>query len=246
MTEVGPPRDVPVVDRVSVRDELLDGPLDDPQTLRGNLRDLKRTNRWLGGVRLSRRAVDALIGEEVEASILDVGTGAADIPLALVRAAERRSRHWHVTAVDRRGEVIDAARAVSPELASRPDLVLAVADGGSLPYDDGRFDVGHVSLVVHHLEPPEAVALICELARVARVGVVVNDLVRSRLTHAGAWVAAHGLTTNRYTRHDAPLSAQRSYSRSELCALLEAAGLEVVADIGGLAGHRRAFAGVTR
>ena len=33
--------------------ELLDGPLDDPATLAGNLRDLGRVNRWLGGVDLS-------------------------------------------------------------------------------------------------------------------------------------------------------------------------------------------------
>ena len=35
--------------------ELLDGPLDDPAALRGNLRDLRRINRWLGGVRPERR-----------------------------------------------------------------------------------------------------------------------------------------------------------------------------------------------
>ena len=33
-------------------EELLDGPLDDPAALIGNLRDLRRVNRWLGGVSL--------------------------------------------------------------------------------------------------------------------------------------------------------------------------------------------------
>ena len=40
--------------------ELLDGPLDDPAALAGNLRDLRRINRWLGGARLSADAIDAL------------------------------------------------------------------------------------------------------------------------------------------------------------------------------------------
>ena len=38
--------------------ELLDGPLDDPDALRGNLRDLARINRLMGGTAASRRALD--------------------------------------------------------------------------------------------------------------------------------------------------------------------------------------------
>ena len=38
------------MDRRTDATELLDGPLDDPAALAGNLRDLRRVNRWLGGV----------------------------------------------------------------------------------------------------------------------------------------------------------------------------------------------------
>jgi ubiquinone/menaquinone biosynthesis C-methylase UbiE len=224
--------------------ELLDGALDDPETLRGNLRDLGRANRWLGGARLSCRAVDALLAGSEQVSILDVGTGAADIPLALLDVARGRGRRCQVTAVDSRAEVIAAARTAWPALLSTPGLVVDVADGRSLPYADDAFDVAHASLVIHHLEPVEAIEFLRELARVARIGVVVNDLIRSRLTLAGAWMASRLFTLNRYTRHDAPLSARRAYSRTELRDLLEAADLRVVADLGGLAGHRRALAAV--
>jgi ubiquinone/menaquinone biosynthesis C-methylase UbiE len=224
--------------------ELLDGPLDDAATLRGNLRDLERANRWFGGARLSCRAVEALLGDADTARILDVGTGAADIPLALLGAAGRRGRRCHVTAVDSREEVIAAARAVSPALLSTPDLVFEVAVGRSLPYGEGDFDIGHASLVIHHLEPLDAMAFLRELGRVAGLGVVVNDLVRSPLTLAGAWLTSRLFTTNRYTRHDAPLSARRAYSRAELRELLDAAGLRVVAEINGLGGHRQALAAV--
>jgi len=234
-----------VVQRASTEAELLDGPLDDPPALLGNLRDLARVNRWFGGARLSRRAIDVLLDGNEEASILDVGTGAADIPIVLLDTARRRGHRYAVTAVDSRSEVIAAAQAISPGLRSTPDLILEVADGRWLPYGDRAFDVSHSSLVIHHLEPAEAVAYLRELARVAGVGVVVNDLVRSRLTVAGAWLTSHLFTTNRYTRHDAPLSARRAYSRSELVALLDAAALRVVADLGAMAGHRRALVAVS-
>lgn len=230
------------MDRASHAAELLDGPLDDPSALCGNLRDLKRTNRWLGGTSLSCRAVEALVGEMGEVSILDVGTGAADIPLALLDTARHRGRVCRITAVDSRQEVIDAARTVTPMLDSTRDLVLDVVDGRRLPYDDDTFDISHASLVIHHLEPGDAVAFLRELARVARVGIVVNDLIRSHLTLLGAWLTSHLFTTNRYTRHDAPLSARRAYSRTELDGMISEAGLRVSAQCGGLGGHRRAYA----
>src|SRR5919109_1451109 len=50
------------MDRLTGVPELLDGPLDDPDVLIGNLRDLRRVNPWLGGIAPSKTAVDALVG----------------------------------------------------------------------------------------------------------------------------------------------------------------------------------------
>jgi ubiquinone/menaquinone biosynthesis C-methylase UbiE len=226
--------------------ELLDGHLDDPATLRDNLRDLARANRLTGGARLSVRAVSFLVPDLDPLSVLDVGTGAADIPVALLTDARARGRRLTVTAVDSRPEVIDAARAARPGLDRVDGLVLDVADGRALPYSDASFDVAHASLVLHHLEPLEAVAFLGELARVARRGVVVNDLSRRRHTLLGAWLLSRACTRNRYSRHDAPLSARRAYTRSEAVALLARAGLRPVYDVDILIGHRWAIAAVPR
>ena len=49
------------------------------------------------------------------------------------------------------------------------------------------------------------------MARVARLGIVVNDLDRTRLGWLGAWLIGRLLTGNPYTRIDAPLSVRRAY-----------------------------------
>ena len=54
------------------------------------------------------------------------------------------------------------------------------------------------------------------MGRVARLGIVVNDLERGRLGWLGAWLMGHLLTGNRYTRHDAPLSVRRAYRTARL------------------------------
>jgi SAM-dependent methyltransferase len=234
--------------------ELLDGELRDQRLLEGNLRDLRRINRVFGGAALSIRAVRALVEvagdrggthQRGNLRILDVGTGAADIPLALVEA-RGPWRSIHVTAVDSRDEVIAAARRIAPEIAGNHDVTLAVADGRSLPFADGEFHVAHASLVLHHLEPPDAAAFLAELRRVVRLGVVINDLSRGVIPWLGAWIVLHAMTRNVLTLHDGPLSVRRAYTTAEAAALCRGAGLNPVATIQGLAWHRWVVAAVPR
>ncbi len=224
--------------------ERLDGPLDDRATLVGNLRDLRRFNRRLGGVTLSARALEALTADRDELSLLDVGTGGADIPLALIDVWRRRGRRLRVVGIDHRREVIEAAALADPRVSSVDGLELQVTDGVALPYPDRSFDVAHASLVIHHLDPGPAVSLLREMRRVARRGVIVNDLGRSRRAYIGAWVLAHLLSANRFTRYDAPLSVRRAYTPDELSGLLAAAGAREVHRVRGPFGHRWALAAV--
>jgi len=235
-------RTLPTMERHTDAVELLDGPLDDPAGLVANLRDLRRINRWLGGVSLSAAAIDALAAHRHELAMLDVGTGGADIPLALIEQAMRRSRRLTVVAIDSRPEVLAAAVLARPIVATTVGLALHVGDGRSLPYPDRSFDVAHASLVLHHCAPGAAVALLREMARVARLGVVVNDLDRGWLGWAGAWLIGHTLTGNRYTRHDAPLSVRRAYRADEMADMLRSAGLTPVRTIRGAVGQRYAIA----
>jgi len=228
--------------------EHLDGDLEDAATLEGNLADLARINRVLGGARLSIAAVERLVlasdrSPTEPLRVLDVGTGAADIPLALTRADGPWSR-IDMTAVDSRQEVLDAAVRLRPALRSDEDISLVLADGRSLPWPDRAFDVGHASLVLHHLAHRDAIAFLRELGRIARVGVVVNDLARSRLNLLGARILLRLLTRNPWTRHDGVLSVRRAWTRTEAENLLREAGLRPIGAVVGFAAHRWAIAAV--
>jgi SAM-dependent methyltransferase len=231
------------VDRLTGAEELLDGPLDDRRALIGNLRDLARVNRRLGGVGLSARAIDALAPGRSSIDILDVGTGGADIPLALIERGQATGRIVRVTGIDSRPEVLEAAAQADRRVMATGELALHVADGGALPFPDGAFDVVHASLLVHHLEPDAARSTLVEMARVARLGVVLNDLVRGRAAWIGAWALSRLATRNAFTRNDAPLSVRRAYTVAELTALLAAAGVRVERRFDGPFGHRVALAG---
>ena len=224
--------------------ELLDEALDDSDALDGNLRDLGRVNRRLGGVALSAAGIEALAPHATRLSLVDVGTGGADIPAALLERARRQGRALTITALDSRAEIVAAALRVNPELADTRGLILETGDGRRLDFPDRSFDLAHCSLVLHHLEPEAAVELLREMGRVARVGVVINDLDRTRLDLAGALLLAKLATRNRYTRHDGPLSVRRAYRVPEVANLLRSAGLRPVRIFRGPFRHRYAIAAV--
>ena len=227
--------------------EHLDGPLDDLPALDANLRDLRRLNRLFAGVALSRWGVDRLIdGLDRPATILDVGTGGADIPVALLADARWRGRSVEVTAVDSRPEILAAARRARPVLDRVPGLKLALVDAQRLPYPNETFDVGHASLVIHHLDEAEAVRFLAELGRVSRLGVVVNDLDRTQLALAGAWLSGRLLARSRFTRDDAPASVRRAWRPAEVSELLVQAGLRPDVQRLSFAGQRYAIVAVPR
>jgi ubiquinone/menaquinone biosynthesis C-methylase UbiE len=198
--------------------ELLDRGLVRGVELERNLADLARLNRLPGGTAASVAAIRTLGGQR-PLRVLDVGTGAADMPLAFAREG------WEVVAVDSDPGVRELARRAT---ASTERVRVTDGDACALPFGDGGFDVAHASLLVHHLDPPAVVTALAELRRVARLGVVVNDLRRGWLPLLATAAAVAILGTCRATRHDGLLSVRRAYTRPELDALFEAAGLRVI------------------
>ena len=199
--------------------ELLDGDRLDPDALRLNLREMAMLNRLPGGVGASVAAVAGLLNGRADASVLDIGAGAGDFARRL-----RRVHGARVVVADRQEQVLAVARR---NLAGTHGVTLLQADARDLPLPDDSVDVAHASLLIHHLEPPDAVAALAEMRRVAKRGVVVNDLRRGWLPYAITTATVLALARGRYTRHDGLLSARRAYTLPELDDLAAAAGLRV-------------------
>jgi SAM-dependent methyltransferase len=197
--------------------ELMDEPLDPSPELDGNLEDIAFANRWLGGIAPIRREVRRTGAR----TLLDVGSGAADVPHALVRDARARGVDLRATCLDHAPAMLELARR---RTGGDERLTFVHANGDRLPFDDRSFDVVTCTLALHHFEPPAARALLGELRRVARITPIVGDLVRSAVAFAGTWLWANVTTRNRFTRHDAPLSVRRAYTPAEALDLARGGG----------------------
>ena len=217
---------LPELPRVQNAVELLDAPLSSSD-LEESLGDISRLNRYFGGSWVTRSHLVRLLrtrrGEPV--TVLDVGSGGADIPVQLVCWARRRGVSLRVIAVDRNRQILEVARR---RAAAYPEICFVQADGLQLPVMAGGVDAAISSLTLHHLEPDAAPGLLAEMGRASRLGFVVNDLMRSRTAYVLVWLATRLFAWNRMSRHDGPLSVLRAYSAREIGALAERAGVSPV------------------
>lgn len=191
--------------------EHLDDPATDAALRERSLRDVTRANRLFGGTRAVLAEVGALLpllGRS--ATLLDVGTGLADIPARARQLAAARDVQLDVYAVD--GVEALARRA-------RATLGAGVcADARRLPFADASVDVVTCSQVLHHFDDADIPTVLRELQRVARRAVVVSDLRRSWFAAAGFWLVAWPLRFHPVTRHDGFVSVLRGFTTRELAA----------------------------
>jgi ubiquinone/menaquinone biosynthesis C-methylase UbiE len=198
------------------------------QDLQRNLDDLRWLNRYLGSHWLLCTALQRVwrqMGSPRHLRVLDVGTGAGDIPAVMTRWGERRGVSIAVVAVDSHRGVLQYIRSVR---ALPPSITCLQADGLCLPFRARTFDVVLCSTMLHHLDCQQGVALLQSMAAVARYGVVVTDLVRSRLSYYAARLILALMACHEVTRHDGPLSVLRAYSVGEVREMARLAGLTPV------------------
>lgn len=202
----------------SLQAELLDAPHHDIAELAHSLDQVAQANRWLGGNRALYHHLAEWLRPMPTARVLDVGTGNGVTLREVTAWALRRGCTWTGVGVDIGEQTAGLARAAGS------DVVLS--DALRLPFADRSFDLVLCTLTLHHFPDDDAVALVREMARVARRGILVNDLERTRLNYLGARaLAATVWRGNRLTRHDGPLSVSRSFTADELLAVGRRAGL---------------------
>ncbi len=198
----------------------------DLHELRVTLRDVERLNRWFGGTNCVIREVERISRERRIGSairVLDVGSGGADIPRALVRWGVENGLHSRVVACDRHEQIATVAAA---SCDSNRALCVIRADGSAPPFAPRTFDFVTCSLMIHHLAEKEILKLLQALRPLPKHALILCDLERSRRAYAGVWLATRVISRSKLTKHDGPVSVRRAYTMEEISELSRRAGCE--------------------
>ena len=205
--------------------ELLDRPDVAPAEVRKIMETLEKANRHLGGHQLMVESVRQLLGSRRPAllRVLDLGTGLADVPRALVAWARRIGQPITVTAVDRNQKILDLAHAAC---RAWPEINLERHDLRALPYAPNSFDLVLCSLALHHFSAADTAGILRRMRELARHGYIASDLRRNRLAIATTRLVALVPLNSQAFRQDAVQSCRAAFTVQELRTIAQQAELE--------------------
>ena len=209
----------------NLRDELLDLDEASYEEVRDSLNDVQTVNRYLSGYRVLLHHAERFLkshkaGRPV--TIMDAATGSADQPVALAKLARKLKIPVRIFAIDINFKMLKFAREMTREF---PEIELVQCDVLSLPFRENSIDLAVNNLSLHHFPWEKAVAILGAMYKISRLGIIVNDLNRSRIAHATIFLLTRLLTKNRLTRYDAPVSVMNAFTPSEFCDLAQSAGI---------------------
>jgi len=208
----------------------MDDPAVDRDQLDRSLQFIRAINRRLGGTgaalgHLRRWSAGWPAGEVIR--IIDLGTGSADIPLAIVRWARTGGLRVQITAIDAHPTTLDLARQHVKEAlgASQTEIEFLRADALSLMdhFDPGAFDYAHAGMFLHHLDDIEVMTALRVMDRITTRGVIWNDLVRGPVEAVAVRLLT--LAGPAMVKHDALVSVAAGFTRREVLDLASRVGL---------------------
>ena len=202
--------------------EIMDRPQPVTPELEVCLRNLVSLNRWFGGHRLVRKFLEQWFESGRTYQVLDLCTGAGDIPRLMVDWARQNGVTLRIDAVDANASTLEVARRGSE---AYPEIQYLRSD--VLKFETREtYDLVISSLSLHHFSEEDAVAVLRRARDLSHRFVLVGDLERT----LPALLAVQLVTSIFYrlpmTRADAITSVHRAFSFAEFRALAEGAGWE--------------------
>lgn len=202
--------------------ELMDDPALDRLRHVQALRALRRVNRVsLAARRVWREVsrIQAARGGLIR--VLDLACGGGDVVLDVARRARRSGFELHAHGADLSPVALEQARGAAGDLPG-VDFFQLDARSDPIPAD---YDLITSSLFLHHLAEQDVIELLRRMAEATSYGLLVQDLRRTRLGYAFAWVGLHTLTRSDVARTDGLVSVRGAFTTAEVKELFTAAGL---------------------
>ena len=203
--------------------ELMDDPAADPLMLERTYERFRLVNAMVSNQRaVYRRWIRPRLSPTATRRVLDIGTGGADLPRALLRWARIDGLRLEVTAIDPDSRALDWAL----RQPAVPGLLLRRVTSDELARAGERYDIVTSNHVLHHLDGRAFGALLADSEHLAVDGglAVHGDIERTRLGYVGFALGTlpfkRNLLAGSYIRGDGLTSIRRSHTAPELAAAL--------------------------
>ncbi|MGF1554939.1 methyltransferase domain-containing protein [Paucihalobacter sp.] len=199
----------------STEQELMDDFTMQGELLRDTLDKLGNINKWLGGNRITLNGVEKLLQEKDKSqtyTIVDLGCGHGDILRLIAQWGRRHNFKLKLIGIDANTYAIAYANELSSEF---PELHFKVSDVFSEDFEKLNCDIILSTLFLHHFKDEDIVQLLNTFSKNANLGIVVNDLQRSKLAYF-LFQCLGLVISNHMIKQDGLISIKRAFKKNEL------------------------------
>ncbi|MEJ1221823.1 methyltransferase domain-containing protein [Sediminicola sp. 1XM1-17] len=200
--------------------ELMDDPHVPEDVLREVLDDISRVNRLLNGNRITIRAIDQLIHENPQGTytIVDMGCGDGQMLREVADYYRKKGVDVALIGIDLSEKGIQIGRELSkdyPEISFLRQDILKI-DAGAL-----QCDILLCTLTMHHFGDSQIPIFLKQFVKLANLGVVVNDLQRSRMAYYLFKMFSVIFIKTEIGKLDGLISIKSGFKRQELLAFAQ-------------------------
>lgn len=182
-------------------------------------------NKLLGGNKVTRDGVGKLLSHipaNRPVSIVDMGCGNGDMLRYLADYGKKNKLKLILTGIDANAHTIKHARSLSGQYN---EIKFECADFYKDEVQEG-YDIILLTLTLHHFTDEEILVLLTRLKKQAHIGIVVNDLHRSKTAYYLFRSLCTILQLNEMTRADGLTSILRGFKKRELEQIAEKLDLQ--------------------
>lgn len=200
----------------SNREEIMDDFNMQGEELEKTLLDLDKVNKWLGGNKITHEGVEKLLKHKKfnePVRIVDIGCGNGSILKEIAQRARKRNIKMKLLGIDANSNAVDIAR---KNLSAYPEVSFEAMDVFSDDFKALEADIFLCTLTLHHFHDDEIKKLLKTFIEAANIGIVINDLQRSRSAYYLFQVFCTAFGIREINRKDGLTSILRSFKRRDL------------------------------
>ena len=180
------------------------------------LSDLKRVNKWLGGNSVTLEGIKKLLSGrswDTPLRILDVGCGDGAMLRYCADWFRQNNIPCQLTGIDANPYIVEIACKRSRAYSNIEYFHINVF---SEEIEQLHCDIALFTLFLHHFSDEEIIRILKNSLNKAKVGIVVNDLERSRIAYYLFGLFSYFFIRTRTARQDGLLSICRAFKKREL------------------------------
>lgn len=186
------------------------------EELQAALDQIAQINRLLGGNKLTLHGIKRLLKKSDTAqtiTIADIGCGNGDMLRMLAKFGQKNNLNFKLIGIDANDFTISYAKALSTEY---PNIEYKGIDIFSEAFKAIQYDIVLCTLTLHHFTNDEILNIITTFNNNAKVGIIVNDLHRSKVAYRLFEIICRIFNLNRMSRQDGLVSILRGFKKDEL------------------------------